>query len=159
MNPTESNHALGVRMQREMSATPDALFDALVNPDKQRAWLSEAGAEAGHVETTVDLRVGGTWESRFHPNPETEVHDVQTYVEIDRPHRLITDLVSESIIGGKQMPTLRSRIDMTFVPTASGALVTVEQTGFPTAEMRDFFEAVVWPGGLDRIEASALAAP
>ena len=69
-------------------------------------------------------------------------------VEIDRPHRLVTDLVSDSTIGGRRMPALETRIVMTFEPTAAGTLVTVEQTGFAATEMRDFFANVAWPGGL-----------
>jgi len=153
MNRTQTNEAFGLRVRREFRTAADDIFDALVNPEKQRVWMSARGVEDSGVETSVDLRVGGTWESRFRPDSETEVHDVQTYVEIDRPYRLVTDLVSESTVGGQQMPTLRGRMDMTFVPTASGTTVTVEQVGFPGAEMRDFFEAVVWPRAFDRLEA------
>ena len=78
---------------------------------------------------------------------------MQTYVVIDRPHRLVTDLVSESVVEGQSMPPLRSRVDITLEPTVWGTLMTVEQSGFPDVEIRDFFETVVWPAGLDRIES------
>ncbi|WP_426320828.1 SRPBCC family protein [Microbacterium sp. E-13] len=152
MSLTESRQGLRLRARRELRATQDAVFDALVNPDKQRLWLSPPGA-GDAVETTVDLRVGGAWESRFRPDHLTQVHDVQTYVVIDRPHRLVTDLVSESVVNDQPMPTLHSRIDITLDATVWGTLMTVEQTGFPSAQMRDFFETVVWPGGFDRIES------
>ena len=153
MSQTEQNRALAVRAQRELRATADEIFDALVDPEKQRGWLSPLGAEEGDVQTSVDLRVGGVWEASFRPNPETQVHDVQTYVHIDRPHRLITDVVSESAIGGQSMPTVTSRIDIVLSPTDSGTLATAEQTGFPSAEIRDFFEVAVWPSAFDRIES------
>ena len=153
MSQIESTQSIGLRVQRELRATPEAVFDALTDPEKQRNWLSALGPDAGAVETSVDLRVGGAWEARFRPNPETEVHDVQTYAEIDRPHRLVTDLVSEATIGGQRMPTLETRIAMTFEPTAAGTLVTVEQTGFPAIERRDFFADVAWPSGLARLDA------
>ncbi|MBD3942759.1 SRPBCC domain-containing protein [Microbacterium sp. NEAU-LLC] len=152
MSQTEQTGALAVRAERELRASADDIFDALVDPEKQRDWLSPLGPDAGAVQTSVDLRVGGVWEASFQPNPETQVHDVQTYVVIDRPHRLVTDVVSESVIGGQPMPTIASRIAFTFTPTAAGTLVTAEQTGFPSAEMRDFFEASVWPSAFDRIE-------
>lgn len=151
MSVIDSDQGIRLRLRRELRATPEEVFDALVNPDKQRAWLSEADADS--VETSVDLRVGGAWEARFRPNPGTQVHDVQTYVEIDRPHRLVTDVVSEATMGGQQIPTLRSRIELRFVETPAGTLVDVEHSGFPSVETRDFYEAVVWPGGFDRIEA------
>ncbi|MBW9111392.1 SRPBCC family protein [Microbacterium ureisolvens] len=152
MSLTESREELRLQLRRELHATEEEVFDALVNPDKQAVWLSPPGA-GGAVETTVDLRVGGAWEARFRPNHLTEVHDVQTYVVIDRPHRLVTDLVSESVVEGQSMPPLHSRVDITLEPTVWGTLMTVEQSGFPDVEIRDFFETVVWPAGLDRIES------
>lgn len=153
MSQTEENSALAVRARRELRATADDVFDALVDPEKQRVWLSPLGPDEGGVQTSVDLRVGGVWEASFRPNPETQVHDVQTYIQIERPHRLITDVVSESAIGGQPMPTLTSRIDIMLAPTDSGTIMTAEQTGFPNAEMRDFFEVAVWPSAFDRIES------
>jgi uncharacterized protein YndB with AHSA1/START domain len=153
MSQLESTESIGLRVQRELHAAPEEVFDAYTDPEKQRSWLSALGPDAGAVETSVDLRVGGAWESRFRPNPETAVHDVQTYAEIDPPHRLVTDLVAESTIGGQRMPALETRIVMTFEPTAAGTLVTVEQTGFPATEIRDFFANVAWPSGLARLDA------
>ena len=153
MNEMRVAEAIGLTVRRELPGAPEEVFDAYTNSAKQRVWLSALGPDAGAVDTTVDLRVGGVWEARFHPNPETLVHDRQTYVEIDRPRRLVTDLVAESEIGGQRMPTLRTRIVMTLEPAGSGTLVTVEQSGFPAAEMRDFFANVAWPGGLERLGA------
>ena len=42
---------------------------------------------------------------------------------------------------------------MTLEPTPAGTLVTVEQTGFTTSEVRDFFANVAWPSGLARLDA------
>lgn len=153
MNQIEPAGTFGLTMQRELPGTPEEVFDALTDPAKQRIWLSALGPEQGAVETTVDLRVGGRWEARFRPNPQTLVHDVHTYREIDRPHRIVTDLVGGSTIEGQQMPTLESRIVMTFEAIDGGTLVTVEQGGFAATEIRDFFANVAWPGGLDRLGA------
>ncbi|MFE6964071.1 SRPBCC domain-containing protein [Agromyces sp. NPDC057679] len=151
MSRIGSTGSLGLTVQRELPGTPEEAFDAYTDPGRLRVWLSALGPEEGAVLTSVDLRVGGRWEARFRPNPQTLVHDVQTYREIDRPHRLVTDLVAESSVGGETMPTLETRIVMTFAATETGTLVTVEQSGFPATEMRDFFETTVWPAGLDRI--------
>jgi uncharacterized protein YndB with AHSA1/START domain len=153
MSEIESTESIGLRLQHELHATPEQVFDAYTDPDAQRSWLSALGPDVGAVETSVDLRVGGAWEARFRPNLETEVHDVQTYVEIDRPHRVVTDLVSESTIGGQRMPLLETRIVMTLEPAPAGTLVSVEHTGFPATEVRDFFANVAWPGGLARLDA------
>lgn len=151
MSRIESTGSLELTVQRELPGTPEEVFDAYTDPGKQRVWLSALGPVEGAVQTSVDLRVGGRWEARFHPNPQTLVHDVQTFREVDRPHRLVTDLVSEASIGGEAMPTLETPIVMTFAETGTGTLVTVEQAGFATTELRDFFEWIAWPAGLDRI--------
>jgi len=153
MNQIEANGPIGLTMQRELPGTPEEVFDAFTDPAKQRIWLSALGPEEGAVETTVDLRVGGSWEARFRPNPQTLVHDVHTYREIDRPHRIVTDLVGGSTIEGQPMPPLESHIVMTFEAIAGGTLVTVEQSGFPATELRDFFANVAWPDGLARLGA------
>ncbi|OFI37628.1 hypothetical protein BIU82_07035 [Arthrobacter sp. SW1] len=148
-----NDETIGLTLHRELPGTPEEVFDAFTDPAKQRMWLSALGPEEGAVETTVDLRVGGTWEARFRPNPQTLVHDVHTYREIDRPHRIVTDLVGESAIEGQQMPALESRIVMTLEAMGGGTRVTVEHSGFPAAELRDFFANVAWPEGLDRLGA------
>lgn len=151
-----NEETIGLTLRRELPGTPEEVFDAFTNPAKQRIWLSALGPEEGAVETTVDLRVGGTWEARFRPNLQTLVHDVHTYREIDRPHRIVTDLVGESTIEGQQMPALESRIVMTLEAMDGGTHVTVEHSGFPTTEIRDFFVNVAWPEGLDRLGAASL---
>lgn len=143
----------GLELQYQIAASPDEVFDALTNPAQQRRWLSALGPDAGSVETTVDLRIGGTWEATFRATPEIVVHDVWTYREIDAPRRIVADLVSESTFNGMPGETLRSHITFTFTPVASGTLVAISHAGFPSEDVRAFFENVVWPGGLARIEA------
>lgn len=144
---------LELRLVRELAAAPADVFDAYTDPDSQRVWLSALGPEAGEVETSVDLRVGGVWEAKFRPNPDVTVHDVQTYLEVDRPRRLVTRLVAESTMNGRPMPTLTSDIVVEFAPSDMGTTVTVHQSGFPSAQVRDFFATVAWQGGFDRLEA------
>ena len=48
---------------------------------------------------------------------------------------------------------MTTHVVVTFEPSDAGTLVTVEQTGFPTPEIRDFFSTMVWVGAFDRIEA------
>lgn len=158
MDQHEPAETFGFSIRRELPGTPEEVFDAYTDPAKQRIWLSALGADDGEVQTTIDLRIGGRWEARFRPNPQTRVHDVQTYREIDRPHRVVTDLVSESSIDGVAMPTLRTPVVVTLARSETGTLVTVEQSGFASAEMRDFFESVAWPAGLDRVAAVLTAA-
>jgi uncharacterized protein YndB with AHSA1/START domain len=153
VNDITQTEVIGLRLTRELAARPEEVFAAYTDPRAQREWLSQLGPDEGEVRTTVDLRVGGAWEATFRPNPAVAVHDVQTYVEVDPPHRLVTRLVSESTVDGRAMPPIETPIDVTFTRTESGTRVTVEQSGFADTQTRDFFEHVAWASALDRIAA------
>ena len=140
---------IGLRFTRQLPATPDEVFDAYTDAEKQKIWFSILDEEPGIVEIEVDLRVGGKQLAVWGPNRDTLFREEQTFLEIDRPHRLVT----ESTGSGPDGDTMTTRIVMTFEANDGGTLVTVEQTGFPTPEVRDFFQTMVLVGAFDRIEA------
>jgi hypothetical protein len=82
------------------------------------------------------------------PDRETLFRETQTFLEIDRPHRLVT----ESTGSGPDGTTMTTHIEITFEEAEGGTLMTVQQSGFPVPEVRDFFVTEVWTGALDRIE-------
>lgn len=153
MSSTAPARAIGLRLTRELPATQEEVYDAYTDPDAQRWWLSALGPDAGEVRTHVDLRVGGTWEATFLANPAVLVHDVFTFLELDRPRRIVTRHRGESTVDGRRTPAIDTHIVLDLAPTAGGAALTLEHTGFPDAQTRDFFETVAWPGGLDRLAA------
>lgn len=146
---SETTETIGLRMQRQLPATPEEVFDAYTDAEKQKIWFSILDEEPGVVEIEVDLRVGGKQVAVWGPNRDTLFREEQTFLEIDRPHRL----VSESIGYEPDGNSMTTHIVMTFEAHDGGTLVTVEQTGFPTPEVRDFFETMAWVGGFDRLEA------
>jgi hypothetical protein len=83
------------------------------------------------------------------PDRDTLFRETQTFVEIDRPHRLVTESTGTSPDG----MTMSTRIEITFEAAGDGTLMTVVQSGFPVPEVRDFFVTEVWAGAFDRIEA------
>lgn len=140
---------LDLRTSRRLPATPEEVFDAYTDAEKQKAWFTILDEEPGIVEIEVDLRVGGQQVAVWGPHEDMLFRETQTFVEIDRPHRLVTDSVGRSP-DGQEMAT---RITVTFEPDGDGTLMSVHQIGFPVPEVRDFFVAEVWNGALDRIEA------
>jgi hypothetical protein len=48
---------------------------------------------------------------------------------------------------------MTTHIEVTFEAKDGGTLMTVDQTGFPTPEVRDFFQTEAWVGAFDRIQA------
>ena len=75
--------------------------------------------------------------------------ETQTFLEIDRPRRLVTESTGSTPDG----MTLTTRIEVTFEDKDGGTLMTVVQSGFPAPEIRDFFVGEVWVGAFARIEA------
>ena len=144
-----TSETIGLRMTRQLPATPEEVFDAYTDAEQQKIWFSILDEEPGIVEIEVDLRVGGTQVAVWGPNRDTLFREEQTFVEIDRPHRLVTESTGNDPSG----QTMTTHVVVTFEPHDGGTLVTVEQTGFPTPEMRDFFETMAWVGAFDRIEA------
>jgi uncharacterized protein YndB with AHSA1/START domain len=149
MSELDTSETIGLRMARQLPATPDEVFDAYTDAEQQKVWFSILDEEPGIVEIEVDLRVGGTQKAVWGPDRETLFTEVQTFLEIDRPRRLVTESTGNDPSG----QTMTTHIVVTFEPHDGGTLVTVEQTGFPTPEIRDFFQTMAWVGAFDRIEA------
>ena len=149
MSNTDTNETIGLRLTRQLPASPEEAFDAYTDAEKQKIWFSILDEEPGVVEIEVDLRVGGKQIAVWGPNRETLWREEQTFLEIDRPHRLVTESIGSEPDGN----TMTTHVVMTFEANDGGTLVTVEQTGFPTPEVRDFFETMAWVGGFDRLEA------
>jgi uncharacterized protein YndB with AHSA1/START domain len=50
---------LQLQMTRLLPASPDEVFDAYTDAEKQKIWFSVLDEEPGIVEIEFDLRVGG----------------------------------------------------------------------------------------------------
>ncbi|MCZ7476052.1 SRPBCC family protein [Micromonospora sp. WMMC273] len=140
---------LHMRVTRHLPGTPDEAFDAYTDAGKQKIWFGILDEEPGIVEIDVDLRVGGRQTAVWGPSPDMLFRETQTFLEIDRPHRLVT----ESTGTGPDGTTMTTRIEVTFEARDGGTLMTVVQSGFPTPQLRDFFVDEVWTGAFARIEA------
>ena len=143
-----------LRMTRVLPATPDQVFDAYTDAEKQRIWFSILDTTPGIVEIEVDLRVGGQQTAVWGPDSDSLFRETQTFLVIEPPAvdgvgRLVTDSSGSSPDG----MTMTTHVDVTFEPVDGGTLVTVVQSGFPSVEMRDFFASTAWIGAFDRIEA------
>jgi uncharacterized protein YndB with AHSA1/START domain len=140
---------LELRAQRVLPATPDEVFDAYTDAEKPRTWVAILHPEPGSVEFVVDGGVGGQPTAVWGPSRDELFRETQTFLEIDRPHRLVTDSVGSSPDGA----TMATRVVVTFEAVDGGTLMSVVQSGFPTPEIRDFFAAHAWVGAFDRIGA------
>ena len=152
MSDIDTSETIALRMTRELPATPEEVFDAYTDAEKQKIWFSILDEEPGIVEIDVDLRVGGKQVAVWGPDRDTLFREEQVFLEIDRPHRLVTESSGSDPSGA----TMTTHVVVTFEPVDGGTLMTVEQSGFPTPEIRDFFQTQAWVGAFDRIEAYLL---
>jgi len=136
-------------ISRLLPATPEEVFDAYTDAEKQKIWFSILDESPGIVEIEVDLRVGGEQTAVWGPNRDELFRETQVFRVIDRPNRLVTTSTGSSPDGA----TMQTEIDVTFEAAEGGTLMTVFQSGFPTVEMRDFFATYAMVGAFDRIEA------
>lgn len=152
MTTEPTTETLELRTSRVLPATPEEVFDAYTDAEKQKIWFSILDEEPGVVEIDVDLRVGGKQVAVWGPDRDTLFREEQVFLEIDRPHRLVTESSGSDPSGA----TMTTHVVVTFEPVDGGTLMTVEQSGFPTPEIRDFFQTQAWVGAFDRIEAYLL---
>ena len=146
---------LALRMTRLLPATPEEVFDAYTDAEKQTIWFSILDEEPGVVEIEVDLRVGGQQTAVWGPSRDELFREVQTFLVVDRPHRLVTESTGTTPDGS----SMTSSIEVTFEAQGDATLMTVVQSGFPTPEVRDFFRQMAWAGAFDRIEAYLTRTP
>lgn len=138
-----------LHLTRVIPAPPEEVFDAYTDAEKQMTWFTLLSAEPGIVQIDVDLRVGGIQHAKWGPSADQLFWEDQTFLEIDRPHRLVTS----STGGTPDGDTMTTRIEITFEAAEGGTLMSVFQSGFPSEEMRDFFTTHAWVGAFDRITA------
>jgi uncharacterized protein YndB with AHSA1/START domain len=111
-----------VTVRREIAAPAEALFDAWLDAQSLGSWLRPAGIRQTRAET--DPRVGGTFRIVM-VNDESSIVHSGTYLEIDRPRRLVFTWSS---------PATRFRdsiVTVTFQPSFSSTVVEIHQVGLP----------------------------
>ena len=144
-----------LRIERLLDAPPELVFDTLVGDDAQHELydgqeLPEQYQGWGLRSWEMDLRVGGSWTMVFGPADGSVEPDRQTsvFTEVDRPRRLAYDL---SMFVGRWGRTVDTRVTYTFEDRDGKTLLTIVQSGFESAEVRDWnLEGV--PGFFDSIE-------
>ena len=133
-----------LRLARVFDAEPEIIFDALLDPAAQRALLADGPDWI--VESELDLRVGGTWIVEFGPSPSELYREVAVFSEVDRPRRLVYDVTATS----KDGQTLDTQMEITFELENGKTRMTLVQTGYPTASVRDSYKEG-WNGIFDAL--------
>ena len=136
-------------VERVFEASAEEVFDAFTSAEAQRVWLRDAGDPDAVLETECDPRVGGRWVTAWGPSRDQLYRETNVFEVVDRPRRLVMATTSSTPDGF----TLDTRTEVTFEEHDGRTRMTVVQSGFPTAELRDYFRTTAWPGALEALHA------
>ncbi|MEY2849246.1 MAG: hypothetical protein RI885_1913 [Actinomycetota bacterium] len=140
---------LSLAVDHYFTAPPEAVFDAYTDAEKQRIWFSILDDTPGIVRIDVDLCVGGVQTAAWGADADSLFRETQTFLEIDRPHRLVTESTGVMPDG----TSMTTRVEVSFAANGSGTVMTVRQSGFSTEGVRDFFAESAWDGAFARLDA------
>jgi uncharacterized protein YndB with AHSA1/START domain len=139
-----------LRLERLIDATPEIVFDTFTDPGSQYDLYADGPDWV--VESECDLRVGGRWTITFGPPGREPARETNVFEQIDRPRRL----VYRSTMALADGSSVDTQMEVTFEPDDSKTRMTIIQSGFPTAELRDEFRGG-WASILDALERLAAA--
>jgi uncharacterized protein YndB with AHSA1/START domain len=112
------------RATHQYNATPDVVFDAFFD-EKIAAKFLFATADGEMVKAEVDPRVGGRFNFTDRRPDMGDVEHLGTYLEIDRPRRLVFEFAVPKYDPGKTTVTIE------IVPSGSGSELTLTHEGVP----------------------------
>jgi uncharacterized protein YndB with AHSA1/START domain len=145
------------RVSRAFAASPERVFDAWLDPDKVHVWWKASAAAAGRGATEtverihIDARLGGSFSFLVRRDGQLIDH-TGTYLEIDRPRRLVFTWAARDIATpGDDSPDY-SRVIIDIRPTPSGCEVTLSHEMH--LDWKDFVDraANAWRIMLDAID-------
>jgi uncharacterized protein YndB with AHSA1/START domain len=142
-----------LKLERVFDAAPEVVFDAFTDPDAQQELYADAPDWV--VRSECDLRVGGRWTIEFGPPGATPAREVCVFEVVERPRRLVYTSTMTMPSGS----SLDTRTEVSFDEDDGRTRVTIVQSGFATAELRDEF-LDGWRGILDalgRVAATRVA--
>jgi uncharacterized protein YndB with AHSA1/START domain len=117
-----------VTVRREIAAPADELFDAWLDAESLGTWLKPSGI--GETRAETDPRVGGAFRIVMVDDSETSMLHAGTYVEIDRPRRLVFTWSSPAT---QHRDTL---VTVTFAELNGSTVVEIHQVGLPDEDAR-----------------------
>jgi uncharacterized protein YndB with AHSA1/START domain len=136
-----------LRIQRHIEASPELVFDTMVDVDVHAELYAPEGFTL--LEDEMDLRVGGTWRMVLAGPDGRRSPITYVFTEVDRPHRLAATMTMTE--GGE---TVSSSLVVTFEELDGATLVTLVQGGFETEGDRDASRGGATPF-LERLEAAS----
>ncbi len=147
-----------VQVKRTFDASRDRVFEAWMDPDLLRQWLT--GPRATSPSAEVDPRVGGEFRIAMTsgvgkvfsliPGQTGVVYMVGRYLEIDRPERLVFT------VGWEEFPTIRvdpesTTVTVEFHEREEGTEVVLTHERNPSRRI-SAFHRYGWKGSLRKLD-------
>ena len=146
------NSERNVQVERSLTAPPDRVFSACVEPEQLSRWWGPAGFSVPEAE--LDVRQGGRYRIEMLP-PEGEPFYLQgEYREVDPPGRLVYTFEWDPATPDDH----ETLVVLTFEPNDAGTRLLLHHGPFATDE-RYALHAAGWSDTLDRLEDWLAANP
>jgi uncharacterized protein YndB with AHSA1/START domain len=135
--------ATAVERELEIAASPETVWEFLVDPDKAKRWMG--------IDVSLDPHPGGVYRIEVIPGHIA----AGEFVEVDPPRRLVYTWGWEQS-GGEQSPVRpgSSTIEIELRPTASGTHLRFVHRDLPSAESAES-HAHGWDHYLERLGIAA----
>lgn len=143
-----TRETVSARVSRRMDVSAEQVFDAWLDPDKIRIWMSAALKTAGLAgdvrRVELDARPGGRFVFSDMRDEGEAVH-WGSYLEMDRPHRLVFTWFTSEDEESQNLST----VTLTLEPDDKGCVATIIHE--MSAEWADYIDRV--EGGWGRMLA------
>jgi len=133
-------------IERIFDAPRERVFEAWTDPEQLRLWTSPR--EFTITESRGDLRPGGKWSARFHPESGPDRVVAGVYQEIAAPERIVS---THYWLDERGKPGPETLMIVTLADQGERTAMTFRQEGFATVEDRDGHEEG-WKECFDKLE-------
>lgn len=145
MAPSPADTGTLVRLEREIAASPEKVFEAFTQAATLSRWFAP-GDDFGCTVHELDVRPGGRYRVEMRP-PDGDVHIVHgTYETVERPGRLVFSWAWEDNPADGV-----SRVTVLIEPGGRGSKLTLVHELLPTPAARES-HTKGWTGCLGRLE-------
>jgi len=133
-----------LHLGRRLTAAPERVFSACVEPEQLREWWGPAGFTSPHLE--LDVRAGGRYRIAMQPPDGDLFHLRGEYIEVESPSRL-----SYTFVWEEPDPDDRETVvTLAFREVEGGTELALEQGEFAT-EARFELHRLGWSESLERL--------